>query len=562
MAKYYSNKSDFPGAGYMTNGKTTVTNMLDDIEEVTSVVKAQSVSHLYHATGSATLGKDMPALDFVNAFDRTREILEKATKIHGEVLERVDGKATKGMDNALVSLNDVNSSKDPYRTSNITYQKTHTVYGNSTAYGYGTTYTYETTETYTLAELLNGETSEFQAVQEVYKNRIPNLRESLKSADDLSEEQLKEYENMSDDELIKEFYSIGQIGDYSQLKHYKWQEDNKEVLAVIETVLPFAFLAVSIVATVVSFGAASPALAAAAATVATVSSTAGSIYGAAEGGYSAITGNRLITGTELDTSERVWCGIEAATSFASMGIDKAFKAAGAADDTIRIASKTADYVDDAANLGHIGYNAAFKGEDPTLSLTTFIVGKGVGSLVSSAQKGAGTGSTIDAADSAANGRTSDILSGTDGVGELKTKTVSADVENNGTVNPTNNDVNFENSHIPVSGDDSTITSNVKKPYTNSRPSFRKGVVETVWENAKDPDGFVRDPNTGEIINWNPGESRKGVWDMGHIPGEKYSVVHERYMRGEMTKKEFVDWYNDPDNYQPELPHNNRGHKYE
>ena len=54
-----------------------------------------------------------------------------------------------------------------------------------------------------------------------------------------------------------------------------------------------------------------------------------------------------------------------------------------------------------------------------------------------------------------------------------------------------------------------------KPYPNSRPSFRKGVVEEVWENAKGPDGLVRDPNTGEVINWTPGESRKGVWGMGY-----------------------------------------------
>lgn len=54
-----------------------------------------------------------------------------------------------------------------------------------------------------------------------------------------------------------------------------------------------------------------------------------------------------------------------------------------------------------------------------------------------------------------------------------------------------------------------------KPYINSRPSFRKGVVEEVWENAKGPDGLVRDPNTGEVINWTPGESRKGVWGMGY-----------------------------------------------
>ena len=96
----------------------------------------------------------------------------------------------------------------------------------------------------------------------------------------------------------------------------------------------------------------------------------------------------------------------------------------------------------------------------------------------------------------------------------------------------------------------------------SRPSFRKGVVEEVWENAKGPDGLVRDPNTGEVINWTPGESRKGVWDMGHIPEAKYSEMHEAYMNGELTTKEFVDWYNDPANYRPELPSNNRSHKYE
>ena len=90
-----------------------------------------------------------------------------------------------------------------------------------------------------------------------------------------------------------------------------------------------------------------------------------------------------------------------------------------------------------------------------------------------------------------------------------------------------------------------------KPYTNSRPSFRKGVVEEVWENAKGPDGLVRDPNTGEVINWTPGESRKGVWDMGHLPEAKYSEMHEAYMNGELTTKEFVDWYNDPANYRPE-----------
>lgn len=105
----------------------------------------------------------------------------------------------------------------------------------------------------------------------------------------------------------------------------------------------------------------------------------------------------------------------------------------------------------------------------------------------------------------------------------------------------------------------------KRPYMDgSRPSFRKGVVETVWELAKrfSPDGKVRDPKTGEVIKWKPGESRKGVWDMGHVPTEKYSKVFARYKAGKMTPKQFRDWYNDPENYRPETPNTNRGHSME
>ncbi|MBS1905218.1 MAG: HNH/ENDO VII family nuclease [Actinobacteria bacterium] len=103
-----------------------------------------------------------------------------------------------------------------------------------------------------------------------------------------------------------------------------------------------------------------------------------------------------------------------------------------------------------------------------------------------------------------------------------------------------------------------------RPYLKpgSRPSFRKGVVDEVWENAKGPDGLVRDPNTGEVIHWTPGDPRAGVWDMGHIPEQKYHEKWQEYVNGEMTPKEFRDWYNDPSNYRPELPSNNRGRTYE
>ena len=102
------------------------------------------------------------------------------------------------------------------------------------------------------------------------------------------------------------------------------------------------------------------------------------------------------------------------------------------------------------------------------------------------------------------------------------------------------------------------------PYQDSRPSLRKGVPEQVWQNAMEDsvDGKVRDPLTDTVMEWEPGQPRKGVWDMGHRPGHKYSDMHELYLKGEMTPQEFRDWYNDPANYRPELPSSNRSHRAE
>ncbi|OZS77777.1 hypothetical protein CF394_09590 [Tetzosporium hominis] len=106
------------------------------------------------------------------------------------------------------------------------------------------------------------------------------------------------------------------------------------------------------------------------------------------------------------------------------------------------------------------------------------------------------------------------------------------------------------------------SSGAKKPYSNSRPSYAKGQIEEVWERAKDPKtGKVMDPTGVEII-WDKSKARNGQWDMGHLPGQKYSEVHDLYMRGKITKKEFLEWYRNPKNYRPELPSTNRSHKYE
>ena len=45
----------------------------------------------------------------------------------------------------------------------------------------------------------------------------------------------------------------------------------------------------------------------------------------------------------------------------------------------------------------------------------------------------------------------------------------------------------------------------------------------------------------------------------HKPGHKYSDVWRSYVNGEMTPKEFLDWYNEPQNYRVEFSSRNRAH---
>ncbi|MBF7996374.1 HNH/ENDO VII family nuclease [Rahnella sp. SAP-29] len=103
---------------------------------------------------------------------------------------------------------------------------------------------------------------------------------------------------------------------------------------------------------------------------------------------------------------------------------------------------------------------------------------------------------------------------------------------------------------------------VKKAYSNpkNRPRYAKGQVEQVWGNASGPDGRVYDPNTGEELIWDVSEKRK--WDMGHLPGQEYRMLHKRYIDGELTTEEFLIEYRDPAKYRPESQSSNRSHKYE
>lgn len=387
MTKYYSNKADFEsgsgntvnkGSSYLNFGgygdqtaDSQVTSLLLDIELVTEVVQEEGVSDQYKPVGDATLGKDMPPNTFITSFNRAKKLLDLAKRVHGEVLERIDGKFTKGIDESLKSLNKVNGSDKPYKTKNLTYKKTQSFTDN-----YGEVHYYQQTETYKLSELLDQKASPIESTQKVYKEKLKQFRERINTATDMSAKEIAKYKKMSDKELMSTFYH-GQISNYSGLKQFKWQEDNKGWLEPIEQHLGIGLFVVSAVATLFSAGITSPTLGAAASFVASTSGTMGTTYSILENGYSTITGNTLISGTALDFDDRVWAAAEAFATVSSFGVGKAFKFAGAADDTLAKVAKTKGVVEDTVHLSHISYNAAVKGEDPTLSLVTFAGGKAV-----------------------------------------------------------------------------------------------------------------------------------------------------------------------------------------
>ena len=91
---------------------------------------------------------------------------------------------------------------------------------------------------------------------------------------------------------------------------------------------------------------------------------------------------------------------------------------------------------------------------------------------------------------------------------------------------------------------------------SSRPNFRKGVKDKIWDENKDVHGRVRDPGSGKYM------SKNNDWDAGHKPGHEYRKQVEFAENNHWTQKTFNDHYNKTENYRPELPSSNRSHAHE
>ena len=235
MTKYYSNHPDFSAGlqassmtGSVSYARSQVTNALSDIKEVTEVVQNEGLSFLYSPVGDAELGKEMPEITFATSYDKVEKMLNLATRIHSEVLERIDNKFTTGIDASLESLNSVNGSNNPYTTTHLSYQvikmksETQGIAGTETKY-------------YTLAELLDYQQSPIAATKEVYLKRVSDLRKIFEKQH--LDDGPVYLSNKTDEELLSMFFKYQQAGNYSSLKHFQWQEDNKAWLEPLEAYL-------------------------------------------------------------------------------------------------------------------------------------------------------------------------------------------------------------------------------------------------------------------------------------------------------------------------------------
>lgn len=75
-------------------------------------------------------------------------------------------------------------------------------------------------------------------------------------------------------------------------------------------------------------------------------------------------------------------------------------------------------------------------------------------------------------------------------------------------------------------------------------------------------GIVRDPATGDVIEWEIGQPRRDIWDMGHRPDSQYRDEFKLYLEGDLSLEDFRSRQQDPSYYRPELPKSNLGGKGE
>ena len=71
---------------------------------------------LYTQKGEAALGVKKDSSIFDKSIQRIYNMLNSAKKVHSDIMQNIDNKFTRGMDDAFKSLNNVNGDKKPYES--------------------------------------------------------------------------------------------------------------------------------------------------------------------------------------------------------------------------------------------------------------------------------------------------------------------------------------------------------------------------------------------------------------------------------------------------------------
>jgi len=344
MTKYYSNKPDFSSDTPWVFGLDATAKMRDYlkyIEELGKIVQEEEVDDLYVQRGEAALGVTKESGPFKTSYDRVNTMFTSAKKIHSDIMQNIDSKFTKGMDEAFLTLDKVNGHANPYKSKNIKKDviKSRPKPGTN---GYETE-TYTDQESYKLSELLDGKTSPIKAAKDVYDERLGVAKQILANKDKLSAEQRKVIEGKTAEEIVEIQYPT-ELPSYQRLKGSTFHEENKEWLQYVDLGLQVAAIAASIAGTVMTGGAGTPFLA------------ASMTYAAVNSGYAWTTGKTLITGTQLTGEEQFWSGVEFfATLISGGGMIKLAKLGDGGTTLVRGIAKAATHADDFADAAQTIY---------------------------------------------------------------------------------------------------------------------------------------------------------------------------------------------------------------
>ena len=136
---------------------------------------------------------------------------------------------------------------------------------------------------------------------------------------------------------------------------------------------------------------------------------------------------------------------------------------------------------------------------------------------------------------------------------------------------------FEQAH--ATWQDGLGEDGIRLPYANHRPDYTEEQIIEVWNNSKQPadgvaynevdgsefhykagDVIVKDVNgQWRKIEWEPGSPGPRPWAMGHIKGQEYDTLRNKYLNKELTTEQFLAIYRDPGQYEVQDISRNAAH---